>query len=437
MSTRTHSILNPNGVQANGSTSKTREGGRKLRTRREEHTGSVLPPPSQWSKGPIVYGHANTGFSSVGQTGYQSGYQAAHSYGSGALGGSGAGHTAYGSVASTYTAGGLTGTNSLRGGSYGGGAAQQGGRLQQKIEEAKEKRRERHQAKRRPDEISKKNLKVDEQGVAHDSEYVQFRTATPLHVQQRQQAIAENPLDDSSASSSSASSSSSGFHSSPYTYQSTHRTTSSSHHPSTISAIPPYLAGHHRTSIDGGPSSLSVPRAPSPHQSPSSSSSLYGDSTAAYGGGGYDRMGPGYGSRTTTAKLRSASTPIHGATTASYQPPDHRGGTTASYQPPAPGFSPRGVPSSDGNSLADSTAQLSLGSTINAGSGSGAGATSGYTKAIKAGHATSSMRPPKMDGSALDAGMHGMKRSFDGFKLDMKFGAHKVGKKLTRTLNNL
>ncbi|BGP13749.1 hypothetical protein JCM10213v2_001687 [Rhodosporidiobolus nylandii] len=399
---------------------------RKLR--REERTGSVLPPPSQWSRGPIVYGHA-TALAGVGHTGYQ----AASTYGS--YGGGAGGTTGYGSAATSVYSGGLTGTSSLRGGggSYGGGTGQgagAGGRLQQKIEEAKEKnkeRRERHQAKRRPDEISRRNLVVDDQGVAHDSEYVQFRTATPVHVQKRQQAVADNPLDDDSASSSASSSSSdTGFDSSPYTYQSTHRTASSSYHPSssrhpstTISAIPPYLAGHHRTSIDAGPSSLSVPRAPSPHGGPASSSSLYGDSTAAYGA--YDRIGPGYGSRVTTSKLRSASTPVHGH-------------TTASYQPPAPGFTPGGgsyrVPSSDGVSLADSTAQMSLNS------GTATGTESGYNKAVKAGHGSAkSMRPPKLDGSALDAGVHGMKRSFDGFKLDMRFGAHKVGKKLSRAMN--
>ncbi|GAA6004696.1 hypothetical protein JCM10207_000985 [Rhodosporidiobolus poonsookiae] len=400
---------------------------RKLR--KDERTGSVLPPPSQWSRGPVVYGHA-TGLAGVGSTGYQStGYQPAASYGG----------NGYGSLASTYTAGGLTGTNSLRGGSYGGGTGQGatgGGRLQQKIEEAKEKnkeRRERHQAKRRPDEISKKNLVVDDQGVAHDSEYVQFRTAVPIHNPKRPQAIPENPNDDDSASSSSASSSSSsGFHSSPYTYQSTHRTASTSYHhsthgqASTISAIPPHIAGHHRTTIDGGPSSLSVPRAPSLTRGPSSSASLYGDSTAAYGNG--DRLG--HGSRTRTSKMRSASTPTSGATTASYQPPAPAFGRSNFGAMDPTLRNPSGMSSSDGHSLADSTAQLSLGSTI------GGANESGYTKAIKNGHG-SSIRPAKLDGSALDAGVHGMKRSFDGFKLDVKFGLHKAGKKMTRKINGI
>lgn len=344
----------------------------------------------------------------------------------------------------------MTGTSSLRGGSYGGGTGQGasgGGRLQQKIEEAKEKRRERHQAKRRPDEISTRSLPRDEQGIAHDSECafsclfssfppqltrppptdVQFRTATPLHVQQRQQTIAENPDEDDSASSSSASSTSSGFRSSSYTYQSTHRTASSSHHQSSISAVPSHIASHHRSSFDSGPSSLGTQRPSSRdrHGVGASSSSLYGDSAA------YDRIGPGYGSRVTTSKLRSASTPtMHH---------HHHGPTTASYQPPAPAFHsrPNGVdtslrnphPTSDSSSLAGSTAQLSLGSgTIDG------GATSGYTKAIKAGHAASSIRPPQLEGSALDAGVHGMKRQADLFKLETRLFAHKLAKKATRKL---
>jgi hypothetical protein len=42
--------------------------------------------------------------------------------------------------------------------------------MQQKIEEAKERRREKRQAKRRPDEISTMSLPRDDLGVAHDSE---------------------------------------------------------------------------------------------------------------------------------------------------------------------------------------------------------------------------------------------------------------------------
>ncbi|BGP29943.1 hypothetical protein JCM10296v2_001695 [Rhodotorula toruloides] len=146
----------------------------------------------------------------------------------------------------------------------------------------------------------------------------------------------------------------------------------------------------------------------------------------------YDRIGPGYGSRVTSSKLRSVSTPVH-------QHP-----TTASYQPPAPAFNPNDplrlptlgtstVSGVDASFIQESTARLSLGPDPTAG---GAGQ-SGYDKAVKAGHASSSTRPPKMDGSAMGAGMHGLQRSFDAFKLDTRFAAHKVGKKISRKLNSV
>lgn len=253
----------------------------------------------------------------------------------------------------------------------------------------------------------------------------------------RQQAVPENPNDDGSASSSSGSESDgeSGFHSSPYTYQSTHRTASSHHttaaslYPSTISAIPPHLASQTRTSLDAGPSSLSGPRATSPHHRASGTSSLY-DGASGHGGLAYDRIGPGYGSRVTSSTLRTASSP-----------PMRHHATTASYQPPAPAYNPNdalrlpgGMPAGPGSStvsggggapsFVDSLAQASE-----------VPGESGYNKAAKAARA-SSTRPPKMDGTALDAGMHGLNRSWDGFKLDMRFGAHKVSKKLVRKLNS-
>lgn len=61
--------------------------------------------------------------------------------------------------------------------------------------------------------------------------------------------------------------------------------------------------------------------------------------------------------------------------------------------------------SGDGHSLSESTARMSLNDTGG----------SGYNQ-------YASTRPPKLDGTALDAGVHGMKRSWDGFKLEMKFG---------------
>lgn len=82
------------------------------------------------------------------------------------------------------------------------------------------------------------------------------------------------------------------------------------------------------------------------------------------------------------------------------------------------------------SSLVGSTARLSLNDSASNPN------ESGYNKAVKAGHAVPSTRPPKLDGTALDAGMHGLTRSWDGFKLDMRFGAHKVSKKVARKLNS-
>ncbi|BGO89475.1 hypothetical protein NBRC10512v2_001432 [Rhodotorula toruloides] len=244
-------------------------------------------------------------------------------------------------------------------------------------------------------------------------ENVQLRTATPVHLQRRQLAALNNPDDDDSASSSSSSESDrdSAFHSSPYTYQSTHRTTTTSSHPHrhhssslyppTISAIPPYLADHSRTSIDAGPSSLSVPHAPDSSRRPSGSASLYNGASAS--SAAYDRIGPGYGSRVTSSKLRSVSTPVR-------QHP-----TTASYQPPAPAFNPN-----------DPLRLPTLGTSTVSG-----GDASFIQEARLVVHP-----PAKMDGSAMVAGMHGMQRSFDAFKLDTRFAAHKVGKKISRKLNS-
>lgn len=149
--------------------------------RKEEHTGSVLPPPSQWSKGPIVYGHATT-YGGVGQTGYQSPGAAAPysssiattSYGGTGYGGGGGGAgTSYYGTAMTSSGGRIKSRPfSIKGGTYGQGTAASG-QLQQKIEEAKEKNRQRREqrhhahTRRRPDE---RNLPDDESGVAHDAD---------------------------------------------------------------------------------------------------------------------------------------------------------------------------------------------------------------------------------------------------------------------------
>ncbi|KAI5478585.1 hypothetical protein MNV49_004844 [Pseudohyphozyma bogoriensis] len=270
---------------------------------------------------------------------------------------------------------------------------------------AKERREERKLEGHRGGKSRINTGVVDEDGVAHDSEYVQFRTATPVHMhaQRHQSAF---PDDDGSASSSSSDGSDSdgsGFPSTPYTYQSTHRTGTSSHHHystqlgTTGSAIPSYLnPTPHRSSMEYG-SSLTVPRAPSPRRASAD----------------YER-----------AERKPSSS--------SRRPQPQF--TTSSYQPPAPAFNPRAAggfapeptlrlptmapPSStDSNSLSDSVAKLAI-------SGEG---TTGYNK-------LESIRAPKMDGSALAAGTHGLKRSWDGFKLETKFGLRSATKKVERKL---
>lgn len=201
------------------------------------------------------------------------------------------------------------------------------------------------------------------------------------------------PNDDDSASSSSASSSSSsnGFPSAAYTYQSTHRTSNSTHQysnkpPSVGSALPSHLTSTTRRP-NGDYTSSSMQSSSELRRPPSNSN--------------YDYAQPTYSTSKATRTTRN----------------NNAGFTTSSYQPPAPAFAPRAMDyttslrlpprpvasSSDANSLTDSAAQLS----INGGSG--------YNQ-------YASSRPPKLDGTALDAGVHGMKRSWDGFKLEMKFG---------------
>lgn len=217
-----------------------------------------------------------------------------------------------------------------------------------------------------------------------------------MHIQSRQSENGHE--DDDSASSSSASPSEhQETGASPYTYQPTHRTANSSHHHyaaplgSTASAIPGYLSPRPlQTSLVYGSDSLAVPRAPSPRRT-----------SAEY----YER--PGYGAQLSNgaASLRAPST---------YR--DRQ--TTASYQPPAPAFNPRPTDfttplrlppskamSSDTQSLTESAAKLALGD---------AGG-SGY-------NSFASSKPLRTDGKLLDGGAHDLKRSWDGFKLEMKFG---------------
>lgn len=220
----------------------------------------------------------------------------------------------------------------------------------------------------------------------------QFRTATPVHMYTKRNGSAYPDADDSassSSSSSSASSEDSAFPSSPYTYQSTHRTTTSSRYAaplnSTGSAIPAYLQSKPaaRSSMDYS-STLTVPRAPSPRR------------TSAE----YDRPRKHHSSSASKAPRSTHREPAF---------------TTSSYQPPAPAFGTRPMNdfsgslrlptrapvSNDSNSLNDSIATLSVKDTGG----------SGYNE-------FTSTRPPKLDGTALDAGVHGMKRSWDGFKCE-------------------
>lgn len=362
-------------------------------------------------------------------------YSAAYTY-------AGVGHTGYqkptSSSASILTGstrgGGLLSSSSTAIGST-------GARVRERIEGVKERqkeRRERHKTRTRPDEIQKSNLVVDADGVAHDSEYVQFRTATPVHVQARtarrnRREVEGIPNDDDSASSASSSSSSSqgsGFQSSPYTYQSTHRTMSTTQHhhhhhssalyPSTRSAIPGYLAAQTgRSSLDAG--GLTVPRAPSPAKRASNE----------YDRSSLDRGGSNSSLRPSASRLRTQGPQQF--STSSFQPPAAFNPIPPSMQmsanqPPmrnATSVAQLGpLSSGDTHSLTSSTARLSLGTTNPN--------ESGYNKFAR----SDKQRGERKEGNVLDAGVHGMKRSWDGFKLDMRFGAHKVGKKVSRKVTS-
>lgn len=226
------------------------------------------------------------------------------------------------------------------------------------------------------------------------------------------------PNDDDSASSSSASSNSSSgpsrFPSTAYTSASTYRTTGSNNQytnkPPSNSGLPSHLTS-------------GSTRRPSNEYG----SALPSSSVLRRGNGEYDsRISGGIGRSNGEYDTRIKSS--------SKSRTQQQQFTTSSYQPPAPAFGTRAmdynsslrlptrppVASSDSNSLAESAARLSL----NGASGSG------YNQ-------TASNRPAQLEGTALDAGVHGMKRSYDGFKLELSFGAHKVKKKLARKILNL
>ncbi|KAK4058817.1 hypothetical protein OIO90_000263 [Microbotryomycetes sp. JL221] len=303
-------------------------------------------------------------------------------------------------------------------------------RIRESLADAKARRRERRGV---DGGISKSNMLVDNDGIAHDSEYVQFRTATPAHVHARRaQMSQQNGDDDESASSASSSSTEGEDPDHPrYAYQSITRSPpSSAHHHyvatlgTTASAVPGYLAPRPLyTSLEKGPTSLLAPRAPSPRRA----------------SGEYEKPG---------SLLSGVSGHYGGRTMSGYQLAASRAGqTTASFQPPAPAFNPRSpdpyagtslrIPPSHGSdtdSLAQSAARMSLGAeAANMTSNSGYNT---YVTRQQRERDEKSIRQPKLDGTALQAGMHGTKRSMDAFKLEMKFGAHKIGSKMKRKINS-
>lgn len=204
---------------------------------------------------------------------------------------------------------------------------------------------------------------------------VPFRATNSLHSQARQAPSIIPPDDDGSASSSSedsneSDSTSSKFPSAPYTYQSTRASSNQYVSGGRASAVPTYLSG--------GKSRL-------PELKSSEISNSY----------------------RSTSGMNSKRTPSQ-FTTSSYQPPAPLNSRFASAE------TSLRLPSKQKtslSSLSDSTARMNL-------QDSGG---SGY-------NAFASSRPERLEGTALDAGVHGMKRSWDGFKLEVKFGARRAKK---------
>ena len=221
---------------------------------------------------------------------------------------------------------------------------------------------------------------------------VAFRAAKSIHQQQRPTAFTPRD-DDGSASSSSASStsSSSRFPSTPYTYQST-RASSNQYVPGLgkASAIPTHLSGKSRSTSHDYGSSLAPPNG-----------SLRRISDQ-------DRPSSSYRGPSSLLKQPRQTIPSSHFTTSSFQPPapfsSRLGGDPSSLRLPP-------KVSSASSSLAESTARMSIADVGG----------SGYNQ-------YASSRPDRLEGTTLDAGVHGMKRSWDGFKLEVKFGARRAKK---------
>jgi hypothetical protein len=163
-----------------------------------------------------------------------------------------------------------------------------------------------------------------------------------------------------------------------------------------------------------------VPRAPSPAKR----------SSNEYDRSSLDRGGSNSSLRPSASQLRRPAGQQF--STSSFQPPAAFNPIPPSMQLSANQPPLRNAPSiaqlpplnaSDTHSLTSSTARLSLGTTNPN--------ESGYNKFAR----TDKQRGERGD-NLLDSGVHGMKRSWDGFKLDMRFGAHKVGKKMTRKVTS-
>lgn len=169
-----------------------------------------------------------------------------------------------------------------------------------------------------------------------------------------------------------------------------------------------------------------MPRAPSPAKRPSNEydrTSLDRGGSSASLRPSASRLRPAGGQQFSTSSFQppAAFNPIPPSMqlVSANQPPLRNSNSIAQLQTAA------ALGSADANSLTSSTARLSLGATTNPNE-------SGYNKFAR----TDKQRGDRAEGNVLDAGVHGMKRSWDGFKLDVRFGAHKMGKKMSRKVTS-